>query len=85
MLKSSPKNSSQEYEKDFIVLENDPMNFTFHKTMNLFYPILRPSVKRLQEPRKVPILIKNIEISRLWYKKNDTFWVPKANFNCRLG
>lgn len=28
---------------------------------------------------KVPSLIKNTDLIRLWYKKDDTFWVPKAN------
>lgn len=40
--------------------------------------------KEVQEPQKAPALIKNTEISRVWYKKDDTFWVPKANLNCIL-
>lgn len=35
--------------------------------------------KRVDKPAKVPVLIKNTELSRVWYKKDDTFWVPKAN------
>ncbi|CUS07597.1 unnamed protein product [Tuber aestivum] len=40
--------------------------------------------KEVQEPQKAPALIKSTEISRIWYKKDDTFWVPKANLNCTL-
>jgi insulysin len=40
--------------------------------------------KEVKEPLKVPVLIKNTETSRVWYKKDDTFWVPKANVNCTL-
>ncbi|KAG0637204.1 Metalloenzyme, LuxS/M16 peptidase-like protein [Tuber brumale] len=40
--------------------------------------------KEVQTPQKVPVVIKNTEISRIWYKKDDTFWVPKANLNCTL-
>ena len=35
--------------------------------------------KEVKEPTKAPTLIKNTEIMRVWYKKDDTFWVPKAN------
>lgn len=40
--------------------------------------------KEVKEPQKVPVLIRNTELSRVWYKKDDTFWVPKANINCGL-
>src|SRR5690606_37025884 len=35
--------------------------------------------KEVTDKQKVPVLIKNNELSRIWYKKDDTFWVPKAN------
>lgn len=33
------------------------------------------------EPTKTPKLIRNDDTIRLWWKKDDTFWVPKANIN----
>lgn len=35
--------------------------------------------KKVETPAKVPVLIKNTDLSRVWFKKDDTFWVPKAN------
>jgi insulysin len=35
--------------------------------------------KKVDVPQRVPALIKNTDLTRLWYKKDDTFWVPKAN------
>ncbi|KAL7413771.1 Metalloenzyme, LuxS/M16 peptidase-like protein [Mrakia frigida] len=32
------------------------------------------------EPVEVPALVRENEISQLWYKKDDRFWVPRANF-----
>ncbi|KAI0674093.1 LuxS/MPP-like metallohydrolase [Trametes maxima] len=30
------------------------------------------------EPKKYPLLVKRTELSQLWHKKDDQFWVPKA-------
>ncbi|CAB4464914.1 unnamed protein product [Rhizophagus irregularis] len=43
-----------------------PTNFETHKT-------------EVATPAKRPNLINNTVTSRLWHKKDDTFWVPKAN------
>ncbi|KAG0178612.1 Insulinase (Peptidase M16) [Apophysomyces sp. BC1034] len=43
-----------------------PTNFETHK-------------KETEQPAKKPDLIENTAQMRLWYKKDDTFWVPKAN------
>lgn len=37
--------------------------------------------KLVQEPLKTPKLIRNDEAVRIWWKKDDQFWVPKANVN----
>lgn len=42
-----------------------PSNFTVEK-------------KEVKEPVKIPKLIKNTKNIRVWFKKDDTFWVPKA-------
>ena len=40
--------------------------------------------KEIEEPAKAPKLIRNDDAMRLWWKKDDTFWVPKANVNIIL-
>ena len=38
----------------------------------------------VKEPAKTPKLLRNDDMVRLWWKKDDTFWVPKANLNIKL-
>ncbi|KAJ4510032.1 metalloprotease [Exophiala dermatitidis] len=38
----------------------------------------------VKEPAKTPKLLRNDDLVRLWWKKDDTFWVPKANLNLKL-
>lgn len=40
------------------------------------------NVKKLEgvEPKEVPALIADTPVSQLWWKKDDRFWVPRANF-----
>ncbi len=38
----------------------------------------------VKEPSKAPKLLRNDDKLRLWWKKDDTFWVPKANLNIRV-
>ncbi|KAI9770841.1 MAG: Insulinase (Peptidase M16) [Geoglossum umbratile] len=33
----------------------------------------------VDKPAKAPKLIRNDDLARVWWKKDDTFWVPKAN------
>ncbi|KAF3920124.1 Nardilysin [Arthrobotrys entomopaga] len=35
--------------------------------------------KEVEHPLKVPQLLRNTPESRIWFKKDDTFWAPKAN------
>lgn len=35
--------------------------------------------KEVDQKQVVPSLIKSTDQARIWYKKDDTFWVPKAN------
>jgi insulysin len=35
-------------------------------------------------PSKAPKLIRNDDLARVWWKKDDTFWVPKANIYISL-
>jgi len=52
---------------------------------NEFIPTrLEVEKKEIAEPSKAPTLIRNEDNVRLWYKKDDQFWVPKANINIYL-
>ena len=47
---------------------------------NQFIPTkLEVEKKEVKEPAPAPRLIRNDEVARTWFKKDDTFWVPKAN------
>jgi secreted Zn-dependent insulinase-like peptidase len=35
--------------------------------------------QEVAQARKVPALLRDSSLSRLWYKKDDRFWVPRAN------
>ncbi|KAN0095601.1 LuxS/MPP-like metallohydrolase [Hyaloscypha variabilis] len=53
---------------------------------NQFIPTkLEVEKKEIKEPALSPKLIRNDELVRTWFKKDDQFWVPKANLfvNCR--
>jgi insulysin len=53
---------------------------------NQFIPTrLEVEKKEVKEPAIEPKLIRNDEVARIWFKKDDTFWVPKANLfvTCR--
>jgi insulysin len=53
---------------------------------NQFIPTkLEVEKKEIKEPALSPKLIRNNELVRNWFKKDDQFWVPKANLfvNCR--
>ncbi|GBB86466.1 hypothetical protein RclHR1_01290010 [Rhizophagus clarus] len=50
------------------------------RTPNEFIPTdFETNKTEILTPAKRPDIIKNTKISRLWYKKDDVFWVPKAN------
>jgi insulysin len=53
---------------------------------NQFIPTkLEVEKKDVKESAVAPRLIRNDNFARAWFKKDDTFWVPKANLfiNCR--
>ncbi|CAG8650489.1 11693_t:CDS:10, partial [Funneliformis caledonium] len=54
-----------------LINEFIPTNFETHKT-------------EFATPANKPNLIKNTPLCRLWHKKDDTFWVPKASVNIKL-
>ncbi|CAJ2500800.1 Uu.00g036530.m01.CDS01 [Anthostomella pinea] len=47
---------------------------------NQFIPTkLEVERKEVEKPALAPRVIRNNQVARTWYKKDDTFWVPKAN------
>ncbi|KAK8089998.1 peptidase M16 inactive domain-containing protein [Apiospora hydei] len=47
---------------------------------NQFIPTkLEVEKKEVKEPTLIPRLLRNDNVARTWFKKDDTFWVPKAN------
>ncbi len=47
---------------------------------NQFIPTkLEVEKKEVKEPALAPRIVRNDQLARTWYKKDDTFWVPKAN------
>ena len=47
---------------------------------NSFVPTkLEVERKEVKEPARHPALVRNDPIARTWWKKDDTFWVPRAN------
>lgn len=40
--------------------------------------------EEVEKPAQAPTLLRNDDHLRLWYKKDDTFWVPKAHVNILL-
>ncbi|PIL27298.1 hypothetical protein GSI_10445 [Ganoderma sinense ZZ0214-1] len=48
--------------------------------MNRFIPTdLSVDKVEVAEPAKYPVLVKRTELSQLWHKKDDQFWMPKAH------
>jgi len=47
---------------------------------NQFIPTkLEVEKKEVKEPAPAPRILRNDQLVRTWYKKDDAFWVPKAN------
>jgi insulysin len=60
--------------------EAKPSNVFHFPAKNDFIPTnFEVSKKRVDEPAKHPTLIKRNEQLRVWHKKDDRFWIPKAN------
>ncbi|KAI0480517.1 ubiquitin carboxyl-terminal hydrolase-like protein [Xylariaceae sp. FL0804] len=58
--------------------EHPPALHLPHK--NQFIPTkLEVEKKEVDKPALAPRVIRNDNLVRTWYKKDDTFWVPKAN------
>ncbi|CAK7218316.1 hypothetical protein SEUCBS140593_003506 [Sporothrix eucalyptigena] len=60
-----------------------PNLFLPHK--NLFVPTkLEVEKKDVKEPAPAPRIIRNDSLARTWFKKDDTFWVPKGTLTVSL-
>lgn len=78
-----PQDFLEELKLTFVGSEIPQLHLP-HK--NEFIPSkLEVEKKDVKEPAVAPTLLRNDDQIRAWYKKDDTFWVPKANLfiNCR--
>ena len=41
-------------------------------------------VKKVDKPATKPTLLKDTSLSRLWHKKDDVWWIPKAHVYLNL-
>ena len=58
----------------------DRLQELFLPNINQFIPKkLEVEKKEVKEPALAPRVIRNDDIARTWWKKDDTFWVPKAS------
>lgn len=52
---------------------------------NLFVPTkLEVEKKEVKEPAPAPRIIRNDALARTWFKKDDTFWVPKGTLTVSM-
>lgn len=75
------KYSVNKFSADFIrKLQTIELNPDLHlPNKNEFIPEnLDVNKKQVATPLRHPILLKNTDQLRLWYKKDDTFWMPKG-------
>ncbi|KAF2685190.1 hypothetical protein K458DRAFT_417258 [Lentithecium fluviatile CBS 122367] len=73
-----PEDFLQEVKAAFEAKERPSELLLPHK--NEFIPNrLEVEKKEIEQPLKAPKLIRNDDSVRLWWKKDDQYWVPKAN------
>ncbi|XDG00719.1 hypothetical protein ABKA04_000334 [Annulohypoxylon sp. FPYF3050] len=79
---------SEKIPEDFLAELSKALNCTAEERLpalhlphkNQFIPTkLEVEKKEVKQPATSPRVIRNDEVARTWYKKDDTFWVPKAN------
>lgn len=79
-LETIPKNDMEEYQKAAAVSKADRLRELHLPHKNNFIPSkLEVEKKEVSEPATSPRLLRNDMEARTWWKKDDTFWVPKAN------
>ena len=75
-----PSDVAREIEKATESTEKDRISDLHLPHRNEFIPSqLTVEKKETNEPLKAPKLIRNEESVRTWWKKDDRFWVPRAN------
>lgn len=81
-----PADFVEEIKRAATSTSNDRLTELHLPHQNQFIPKnLDVEKKEVTEPDIAPVLIRNDELVRAWFKKDDTFWVPKANVfvNCK--
>ncbi|KAI9726090.1 MAG: Insulinase (Peptidase M16) [Chrysothrix sp. TS-e1954] len=85
VLEKIPEDFLSEIKKAIDSTANDRPKELFLPGKNEFIPSrLEVERKPVKEPAKAPKLIRNDANVRCWFKKDDQFWVPKANLTVSL-
>ncbi|KAK7570948.1 hypothetical protein V3481_019038 [Fusarium oxysporum f. sp. vasinfectum] len=75
-----PDDLMEECRKAFAVSPKDRLSALHLPHKNKFIPTkLEVKRKEVDKPAQNPRVIRNDCIARTWWKKDDTFWVPRAN------
>ena len=77
---SIPKEFLAELSKALDTPPGDQLSALHLPHKNQFIPTkLEVEKKEVEKPATAPRVIRNDQIARTWWKKDDTFWVPKAS------
>jgi len=75
-----PADLMEEIKKAAVISPQDRIDKLHLPHKNQFIPTkLEVEKKDVKEPALAPRIVRNDQLVRTWYKKDDTFWVPKAN------
>ncbi|CZR49746.1 uncharacterized protein FPRO_14777 [Fusarium proliferatum ET1] len=75
-----PEDLMEECKKAFAISPEDRLPALRLPHKNKFIPTnLEVERKKVGKPAPNPRIIRNDGIARTWWKKDDTFWVPRAN------
>jgi insulysin len=74
-----PADTLEEFKRASLCTSKDRLAELHLPHKNEFIPTkLEVEKKDIKDPAKAPKLIRNDDLVRAWFKKDDTFWVPKA-------
>lgn len=80
-----PEDFMEDIRKAFSVPKTERIPTLHLPHHNQFVPTkLEVEKKEVKEPAPAPRVIRNDEVARTWFKKDDTFWVPKGTLTVHL-
>ncbi|KAF6513078.1 hypothetical protein HZS61_007366 [Fusarium oxysporum f. sp. conglutinans] len=75
-----PDDLMKECKKAYAVSPKDRLSALHLPHKNPFIPEdLKVEKEEVSEPAPKPWILRNDSIARTWWKKDDTFWIPRAN------